>query len=243
MFEFIFHQVDPLASPKKNLELFYMFQRLLDVEKEVLQKVRDTEDEVQQLVKHYTCILSSQWLFSDIKSEYRKLINIGSACTNINTRVDETNIIFDNLELYIRVQYKVYDLNEQTIKILNERASAEAASNLDISVYDTERNEKAKKHRRELVCSHRLLFPSPLISNSELCSSFPLARVQEAKAEEERRRQQETEQDYLGPFVARRGDPDALVITQKLAFDIREDALNVRTFPLSVWAGGRLLNY
>ena len=57
--------------------------------------------------------------------------------------------------------------------------------------------------------------------------------MQEAKAEEERRRQQETEQDYLGPFVARRGDPDSLLITQKLAFDIREDALNVRTLPLS----------
>lgn len=51
--------------------------------------------------------------------------------------------------------------------------------------------------------------------------------MQEAKAEEERRRQQETEQDYLGPFVARRGNPDTLFITQKLAFDIREDALNV----------------
>lgn len=57
--------------------------------------------------------------------------------------------------------------------------------------------------------------------------SFSQFGVQEAKAEEERRRQQETEQDYLGPFVARRGNPDTLFITQKLAFDIREDALNV----------------
>ena len=129
-------------------------------------------------------------------------------------------------------------MNAQTAKILNEHASAEAASNLDTSVYDTERNEKAKKHRRELVCSHSLAYASSPIPRHELF----VPGVQEAKAEEERRRQQETEQDYLGPFVARRGDPDSLVITQKLAFDIREDSLNVRTLPpLSVGAGGGLL--
>lgn len=34
---------------------------------------------------------------------------------------------------------------------MDDRTKEEAASELDISVYDTERNEKAKKHRRELV--------------------------------------------------------------------------------------------
>lgn len=35
--------------------------------------------------------------------------------------------------------------------ILDSRQKEEIASELDISVYDTERNEKAKKHRGELV--------------------------------------------------------------------------------------------
>ena len=47
---FLFLQVDPLASPKKNLELFYMLVNLLKVEQEVIQKVRDTEDEVRCLI-------------------------------------------------------------------------------------------------------------------------------------------------------------------------------------------------
>ena len=37
--------------------------------------------------------------------------------------------------------------------ILETRMREEAASELDISVYDTDRNEKAKKHRAELVRS------------------------------------------------------------------------------------------
>lgn len=39
----------------------------------------------------------------------------------------------------------------QVREILAERLKEESASELEISVYDTERNEKAKKHRRELV--------------------------------------------------------------------------------------------
>ena len=36
-------------------------------------------------------------------------------------------------------------------KILNDRTREEAASETEISVYDTMRNEKAKRHRKELV--------------------------------------------------------------------------------------------
>lgn len=39
----------------------------------------------------------------------------------------------------------------QVQEILSDRTKEELASELDISVYDTERNEKAKKHRLELV--------------------------------------------------------------------------------------------
>ena len=42
-------------------------------------------------------------------------------------------------------------------EIINDRQKEEQASELDISVYDTERNEKAKKHRRELVISFTLV--------------------------------------------------------------------------------------
>ena len=40
---------------------------------------------------------------------------------------------------------------EEVREILNDRTKEEAASELEISVYDTMRNEKAKKHRQELV--------------------------------------------------------------------------------------------
>jgi hypothetical protein len=45
----------------------------------------------------------------------------------------------------------VRDSEEEVREILNDRTQEESKQELDISVYDTERNEKAKKHRRELV--------------------------------------------------------------------------------------------
>lgn len=45
----------------------------------------------------------------------------------------------------------VRESEEEVREILNDRTQEEASHELDISVYDTERNEKAKKHRRELV--------------------------------------------------------------------------------------------
>ena len=52
---------------------------------------------------------------------------------------------------------KVRESEEEVREILNERTKEEAASELEISVYDTMRNEKAKKHRQELVrgCSYK----------------------------------------------------------------------------------------
>ena len=46
---------------------------------------------------------------------------------------------------------KVRESEEEVREILNDRTKEEAASELEISVYDTMRNEKAKKHRQELV--------------------------------------------------------------------------------------------
>ena len=45
----------------------------------------------------------------------------------------------------------VRESEEEVREILNDRTREETAQELEISVYDTERNEKAKKHRRELV--------------------------------------------------------------------------------------------
>lgn len=46
---------------------------------------------------------------------------------------------------------KVRESEEEVREVLNDRTKEESASELDISVYDTMRNEKAKKHRQELV--------------------------------------------------------------------------------------------
>ena len=45
----------------------------------------------------------------------------------------------------------------QVQKILNERTREEATSEIEISVYDTMRNEKAKRHRKELVSLKKLI--------------------------------------------------------------------------------------
>jgi len=44
----------------------------------------------------------------------------------------------------------------QVQRILSDRTREEINSDLTISVYDTERNEKAKQRRKELVSSHIL---------------------------------------------------------------------------------------
>jgi len=86
--------------------------------------------------------------------------------------------------------------SEQEVQnILLDRSRQEAASELEISVYDTERNEKAKKHRAEL----------------------------ERLQAEEKKRRQEMELDYLAPFLAQAGDPDK--ITHKLAYQLKEECL------------------
>ena len=40
-------------------------------------------------------------------------------------------------------------------EILTDRTKEEVMSEVEISIYDTMRNEKAKKHRKELVCTLR----------------------------------------------------------------------------------------
>ncbi|XP_067680734.1 dynein regulatory complex subunit 7-like [Haliotis asinina] len=90
---------------------------------------------------------------------------------------------------------RLRESEEEVKEILDERTKEESDSELEISVYDTERNEKAKKHRREM---ERLKL-------------------------EEKMRKQEMEIDYLAPFLAQIGDPDKISRTQ--AYKLKEDCL------------------
>uniref|UniRef100_H2YT25 Coiled-coil domain-containing protein 135 n=1 Tax=Ciona savignyi TaxID=51511 RepID=H2YT25_CIOSA len=107
--------------------------------------------------------------------------------------------IYENLLMLIQTEQKSIQLvrvsEEEVRDILMDRQKEELASELAISVYDTERNEKAKKHRKEL----------------------------ERLAMEEKLRRQEMEMDYLAPFLAQIGNPDK--INKSQAFKLKEDCL------------------
>ena len=66
--------------------------------------------------------------------------------------------------------------------MLSCRAAEEKEHKLEVSVYDTVRNEKARKHRLEM----------------------------ERQKEEEERLRKEKEMDYLAPYLAKIGDPQQL---------------------------------
>lgn len=85
----------------------------------------------------------------------------------------------------------------QVQEILKDRTREESKSDLEISVYDTERNEKAKKHRQEL----------------------------ERLEEEEKLRRQEMELDYLAPFLAQLGLSDQEKIMRQEAYKLKEECL------------------
>ncbi|XP_055956877.1 dynein regulatory complex subunit 7 [Patella vulgata] len=91
---------------------------------------------------------------------------------------------------------RVRESEDEVREILNGRSKEDTESELEIGVYDTERNEKAKTHRKEL---ERLQL-------------------------EEKMRKQEMEIDYLAPFLAQIGDPEKVLRNQ--AFKLKEDCLN-----------------
>ncbi|XP_048393714.2 dynein regulatory complex subunit 7 [Stegostoma tigrinum] len=89
----------------------------------------------------------------------------------------------------------VRDSEHEVREFLKDRAAERKANELVISVYDTERNDKAKEHRREQI------------------------RLEQ----EQRMRRAEEELDYLAPFLARLGQPKR--ITKKVAMTLRNDCL------------------
>ena len=68
-----------------------------------------------------------------------------------NKQVELYEMLLHLLERESKCVEQVRESEEEVREILHDRTQEEATSDLDISVYDTERNEKAKKHRRELV--------------------------------------------------------------------------------------------
>ena len=72
-------------------------------------------------------------------------------------KVELYEMLVDLLAREEKCKEKVRKSEEEVQEILNERTREEAASELDISVYDTERNEKARRHREELVRSINFL--------------------------------------------------------------------------------------
>ncbi|XP_071080586.1 dynein regulatory complex subunit 7-like [Haliotis cracherodii] len=112
-----------------------------------------------------------------------------------NKQVELYQTLLDLLKAEELCRERLRESEEEVKEILDERTKEESDSELEISVYDTERNEKAKKHRREM----------------------------ERIKLEEKMRKQEMEIDYLAPFLAQIGDPDKISRTQ--AYKLKEDCL------------------
>ncbi|KAH3848102.1 hypothetical protein DPMN_090451, partial [Dreissena polymorpha] len=112
-----------------------------------------------------------------------------------NKQVELYEMLLSLLEREVKSIEGVRASEEEVREILDDRVREETTQELNISVYNTERNEKAKKHRQEL----------------------------ERQQMEERMRKQELEIDYLAPFLAQIGDPEK--ITRQQAYKLKEDCL------------------
>ncbi|KAL7862681.1 hypothetical protein SRHO_G00116650 [Serrasalmus rhombeus] len=93
------------------------------------------------------------------------------------------------------VLMRIKDSEKEVRAILAARQQEESAVELQISIYNTARNEKARCHREAL----------------------------QHLAEEELLRKEEKELDVLAPFLARLGDPESL--TQQEVLQLRTDCL------------------
>lgn len=105
------------------------------------------------------------------------------------------NIMVSLLDAEKACHDRIRDSEEEVREILDQRLTEESISKLLVSVYDTERNEKAKQRRIELE------------------------RIQK----EEEMRKRDMELDYLAPFLSRVHNPNALIRDD--AIKIREECL------------------
>eukprot|EP00795_Rhopilema_esculentum_P003398 gene3398-1756_t len=109
--------------------------------------------------------------------------------------LDIYNMMVNLLEAEKLCNDKIRESEEEVREILDARMTEESVSKLTVSVYDTERNEKAKQRRTEM----------------------------ERKQREEEMRKRDMELDYLAPFLSRIGDPKTL--SKPDAVKIREECL------------------
>jgi len=138
-------------------------------------------------------------------SDEKGAMLVMSSDMHITFQVDHTEGQKKQVELYQmmvdlikgeeRCKEKIRESEKEVEEILDARTQEEATSRLEISVYDTMRNEKAKNHRKDL---ERLQL-------------------------EEKLRKQEMELDYMAPFLAQLGTPEKLLRNQ--AIKLKEDCL------------------
>ncbi|KAL0978403.1 hypothetical protein UPYG_G00170020 [Umbra pygmaea] len=93
------------------------------------------------------------------------------------------------------VSLRIKESEKEVRKILNVREQEESSIELEISIYNPARTEKARCHRDAL----------------------------ERMAKEKRRRQEEKGKDYLAPYLSRLGDPEHL--TKQAALQLRNACL------------------
>ncbi|XP_074648712.1 dynein regulatory complex subunit 7-like [Tubulanus polymorphus] len=129
-----------------------------------------------------------------MSSDMHQTFQVDQTCPS-KKQVKIYQMMVDLIQSEDEKRMKVRESEEEVQEILNDRTKEELASDLNISVYDTERNEKAKKHRRELE------------------------RIQA----EEKKRKHEMEIDYLAPFLAQIGDPEK--ISRPQSFKLKVDCL------------------
>jgi len=110
--------------------------------------------------------------------------------------LDVYNLLIESLNAEKKCMDKIRESEEEVREILNERLTEEANSELLVSVYDTDRNEKALLRRQEL----------------------------EKQQKEEEMRKRDMALDYLAPFLARIATADKL--TRNDALKVKEECLN-----------------
>jgi hypothetical protein len=115
-------------------------------------------------------------------------------------KVEIYQLMMDLLKAEERCTLLIRTSENEVNDILNSRTNEEVASELTVSIYDTQRNDKAKKHREMLERIEREL---------------------EAQREER-------ELDYLEPFLAKLSPEDyhpGAKLTRQQAFSLRQDCL------------------
>ena len=72
----------------------------------------------------------------------------------------------DLLRREVQCRDRLFTSERELEEILNDRIREESTAELEVSVYDTQRNDKSQKHRRQMVCcSYRCLYYLTSISD------------------------------------------------------------------------------